>query len=183
MRSKNRFDALREFTLERGQEELERLKREKKEADELESLNLNRQSSVDTTRSAPAARAPTLSNVPEENSAFTIGDDDDSDREEQPPTPSLVESSQQSLRSAHSSRAPSVDSVSVEDAVPLQLRGMSEKARGKMPAGQPSFSRQNSTTSLNSLTPSTLGVNPLNFTPTADWVRIQLRKGPILRIG
>lgn len=40
--------------------------------------------------------------------------------------------------------------MSVEDAVPTQMRGMSEKARGKMPAGAGpfNFSRQNSTTSL-----------------------------------
>src|ERR1700761_7642313 len=81
LKSKKRFRALREFTLESGQEELERLKREKKEADELASLSLSRENSLDTTRSPAVARAPTLSNVPEENSAFAIGDDDDSDNE------------------------------------------------------------------------------------------------------
>lgn len=172
MRSSKRFQKLREFTLESGEAELERLKLEKKEADELESLS--RTNSAETSRNsnptaaAVAARAPSLSDVPEENSAFAIGDDDDSDNDERAATPTQAASSQQSIRSAHSSRAPSISSV--EDAVPMQLRGMSEKARGKMPAGQPSFSRQNSTTSLHSLTPSSLGVNGLGFTPTSEWV-------------
>lgn len=167
LRSKKRFQALREFTLETGEAELERLKLEKKEADELESLS--RTNSIDTGRNAAAAaRAPALRDVPEEDSAFTIGDDEDSDNEERVTTPTQTASSQHSVRSAHSSRAPSISSI--EDAVPLQLRGMSEKARGKMPAGQPSFSRQNSTTSLHSLTPSVIGTNGFNFTPTADWV-------------
>ncbi|MBE7180995.1 MAG: hypothetical protein INR71_07265 [Terriglobus roseus] len=183
LRSKRRFHALREFTLESGQAELERMKLEKKEADELESLNLSRQNSLDTARGAgtAAARAPSLSDVPEENAAFAIGDDDDDDDDDEghDETPvaatdqAHVSSSQHSVLSARSSRTPSVDySASTDDAVPLQLRGMSEKARGKMPAGQPSFSRQNSTTSLNSLTPSTLVGSGLNFIPTADWVCI-----------
>lgn len=37
----------------------------------------------------------------------------------------------------------------VLEPVPTQLRGMSEKARGKLPAGQPAFIRQNSSSSLN----------------------------------
>ena len=69
-------------------------------------------------------------------------DSDDNGDVEPRPTPS------QSSISNNPSRASSV--VSVEDAVPTQLRGMSEKARGKMPAGAGPFrfSRQNSTTSL-----------------------------------
>lgn len=48
---------------------------------------------------------------------------------------------------------------------------MSEKARGKMPVGQQTFSRQNSVTSLSSVnaTPS-LAVNEF-FTPSVTWVR------------
>lgn len=59
----------------------------------------------------------------------------------------------------------------VDESVPLQLRGMSEKARGKMPAGQPTFSRQNSMTSQSSMTAALL-TSPNGFTPTAVWVRI-----------
>lgn len=163
LRSKHRFEALREFTLESGQEELERLKAKM----EAEHTSLTRENSMDSTRSPAIARAPTLGNVPEEDSgAFAIGDDEDSE-DEHASTPMRAQSSTQSM---HSSRAASISSLA-DDAVPLQLRGMSEKARGKMPAGQPSFSRQNSTTSLASLTPSTLGVNG-SFAPTAEWVRV-----------
>lgn len=162
LRSKLRFQALRDFTLEAGQEELERLKAKM----EAETASLSRQSSIDSTRSPPAAHTPSLGNVPEEDSAFAIGDDDDSD-DDQVTTPIRPQSSSQSL---HSSRAASISS-SAEDAVPLQLRGMSEKARGKMPIGTPSFSRQNSTTSLNSFTPTTVGVNG-SFTPTTEWVSL-----------
>lgn len=164
LRSKLRFQALRDFTLEAGQEELERLKAKM----EAETASLSRQSSIDSTRSPPAARTPSLGNVPEEDSAFAIGDDDDDSDDDRVTTPIRAQSSTQSM---HSSRAASISS-SAEDAVPLQLRGMSEKARGKMPVGQPSFSRQNSTTSLNSLTPTTLGING-SFTPTTEWVSRQ----------
>lgn len=114
----------------------------------------SRRSSVDSLRSPTTShhhgqqqtRNSQLSDVAE-NNAFAIGDDDDeedSDDDEPRPTPS------QSSLSENPSRASSV--VSVEDAVPTQMRGMSEKARGKMPAGSGplNFSRQNSTTSLGS---------------------------------
>ncbi|KAF2095863.1 hypothetical protein NA57DRAFT_78640 [Rhizodiscina lignyota] len=170
LRSKNHFEALREFTLESGQEELERLKAKM----EAETASLTRENSIDGTRSPAVARAPSLGNVPEEdNGAFAIGDDEDSD-EDQASTPIRAQSSTHSM---HSSRAASISSLA-DDAVPLQLRGMSEKARGKMPAGQPSFSRQNSTTSLNSLTPSTVGVNG-SFTPTAEWIETWLPELPL----
>lgn len=62
---------------------------------------------------------------------------------------------------------------SVDEPVPTQIRGMSEKARGKMPAGQLSFSRQSSTTSLSSHPTSALGglSSPImGFNPTHNWV-------------
>lgn len=161
MRSKLRFQALRDFTLESGQQELERLKAKV----EAESASLSRQNSIDSTRSPSAARSPSLGNVPEESNAFAIGDDEEDEDEDHVTTPTVGQSSTQFTSR---SRTPSLSSA--EDAVPLQLRGMSEKARGKMPMGQPSFSRQNSTTSLNSLTPTTIGMNG-SFTPTAEWVR------------
>jgi hypothetical protein len=49
---------------------------------------------------------------------------------------------------------------------------MSEKARGKMPVGQPTFSRQNSMTSLASVNATPiLGANEF-FTPSVTWVSI-----------
>ena len=70
-------------------------------------------------------RAPQLSDVPEEEGTFAIGDDEEESDDERP-TPAASTPIEQP------SRASSVSS-SVDDAVPTQLRGMSEKARGKMP--------------------------------------------------
>jgi hypothetical protein len=64
--------------------------------------------------------------VPEDG-AFAIGDDEDDDTEDDnQPTPA------ESTASKQPSSGSSVSS-NVDDAVPTQLRGMSEKARGKMP--------------------------------------------------
>lgn len=72
-------------------------------------------------------RAPSLSDVPEDGD-FAIGEDEDEDEDtdEGRPTPA------ESPPSGQPSRANSVSS-NVDETVPLQLRGMSEKARGKMP--------------------------------------------------
>jgi hypothetical protein len=149
--------------LESAQEEIERQKELKKEQGD--GAAARRADSMDSLRSPVNARTPTLSNVPEENSAFAIGDDEDSDDEAHHRSAARSQSPEQS---GVGSRAASVSS-SVDDAVPLQLRGMSEKARGKMPVGHPSFSRQNSTTSLASVSTPTLGTDGF-FTPTAPWV-------------
>lgn len=126
----------------------------------------SRNSSVDSLRSPQSARVPSLSNVPEEGGAFTIGEEDDSDDENQEmlPTPS------QSSPSTHNSPSQNASiSSAADEPLPTQLRGMSEKARGKMPAGQPSFSRQNSTTSLSSHA-ATLTSPSHGFDPTARWI-------------
>jgi len=161
LRASKRFQALRDFTLESGQEELERLERLRKERGTEMGSRKNSVESLRSPVSATSARIPSLSDVPEENSNFAIGDDEDSEDDEPQQTPS-----QSTAASADVSRAASVSS-NTEDAVPFQLRGMSEKARGKLPIGHPSFSRQNSTTSLSSLTP--IVTNSL-FSPSADWV-------------
>ena len=168
LKNRKRFEALRSFTLESGQEEIERLSQLRKDsADGSENahslLRSPRNSSMDSLRSPVSARTPSLSNVPEEDGSFAIGDDDSDDEEhEMQPTPS------QSSLSNHNSRTPSVSS-SVDDAVPLQLRGMSEKARGKMPVGQPSFSRVNSMTSMSSHT-AAVSASAGGFAPSAQWV-------------
>ena len=177
---RRRFEALRSFTLESGQEEIERMKRKKKEAAESSDpptspTRTSRNSSVDSIRSPQSARTPSLSNVPEEGGAFAIGDDDDDSDEgdrEIVPTPS------QSTPSGQNSRTASVSS-SVGEPLPTQLRGMSEKARGKMPAGQPSFSRQNSTTSLSSYAPPLISPAPGGFDPTAHWIDSWLHTLPL----
>lgn len=174
MKSKKRFEALRSFTLESGKEEIEFLKQQKKDAaNGAETANSparrSRNSSIDSIRSPQIARTPTLSNVPEEGGAFAIGDDEDSDDDE---NHEILPTQSQSSPSNHNSRTPSVSS-SIDEPLPTQLRGMSEKARGKMPAGQPSFLRQNSTTSLNSHSATIMSPNP-GFDPTAHWVRTSI---------
>ena len=169
-KSRKRFDALRTFTLESGLEEIERQKQRQKESADpslpTHSPTPNsRHGSMDSVRSPVSARSPALSNVPEEGGAFAIGDDDDSEDEEDHeilPTPS------HSSPSAHNSRTPSISS-SADEPLPAQIRGMSEKARGKLPAGQPSFSRQNSTTSLSSHQPN-ISSPTMGFQPSAQWV-------------
>lgn len=128
-------------------------------------------SSVDSLRSPATShsRTPALSNVPEEDGTFTIGDDED-DSDEERPTPSHSDPSE------NPSRASSVSNV--EDAVPTQLRGMSEKARGKMPAGMQNFSRQNSMTSLSGYSMSGQSQNG-QFEPTAQWIDSWLPELPL----
>lgn len=166
VRSRKRFQALRDFTLESGQEELERQNQLRKDGGD----DLQRTSSIDSIRSPTVSRTPTLGNVPEEDSAFAIGDDDDSDADDahsQGPPRSPIQSPSGASRSA------SIAS-SVDESVPLQLRGMSEKARGKMPVGQPAFSRQNSMTSLHSTAGPALATNEF-FTPSVPWVSAYYR--------
>ena len=168
-RSRKKFEALRTFTLESGQEEIELQNQRRKERGEQASAapNLSRAGSSDSMRSPTSARHPrtaALSNVPEDTGAFAIGDDDDSENEA-----AGVRTPSHSSPSAQNSRRPSVSS-SVDDTVPLQLRGMSEKARGKRPAGAPSFSRQNSMTSLSS--PTTTMPSGFGFAPSAQWVGV-----------
>jgi hypothetical protein len=55
---------------------------------------------------------------------------------------------------------------------------MSEKARGKMPAGTTTFSRQNSTTNLGSYAASSLAVSG-SFEPTAQWIETWLPELPL----
>lgn len=169
-KSRKRFDALRSFTLESGQEEIERQKQRQKDSADVSSSAVSptwnsRHGSMDSVRTPVNARSPALSNVPEEGGAFAIGDDEDSDDEEgheMLPTPS------HSSPPEHNSRTPSIAS-SADEPLPAQLRGMSEKARGKMPAGQPSFSRQNSTISLSSHQPNVMSP-AAGFQPSAQWV-------------
>lgn len=154
---------------------MERRNRRRKESGQpVDPFDMSIRNSVDSLRSPTTAqpRTPTLSDVPEEDSTFAIGDDeDDSDEDEdEQPTPA------QSSPSENPSRASSV--VDVDDAVPTQLRGMSEKARGKMPAGIPTFSRQNSTTSLGSYSAAGQSA-PGAFEPSSHWIESWLPELPL----
>lgn len=176
LKNRKRFEALRSFTLESGQEEVERRNRRRKETGQAaDPLDLaSTRNSVDSLRSPTTAqpRSSALSNVPEEDGTFAIGDEEDESDEDEDERPTPAQSSP----SENPSRASSV--VDVDDAVPTQLRGMSEKARGKMPAGMPTFSRQNSTTSLTSYS-ATAHSAPGAFEPSAQWIDSWLPKLPL----
>ncbi|KAL4805958.1 high-temperature-induced dauer-formation protein-domain-containing protein [Aspergillus unguis] len=165
-----RFEAVREFTLESGQQEIERQNQQRKSEnyDSVSSPVLS--ASEDDPRHLSGARSP-LGRIPEENNPFAIGGDDSEDEGEGQHTPA------QDSASVQTSRRQSMSST-VDESVPLQLRGMSEKARGKMPAGQPSFSRQNSMTSQLSMSavfpPSSNG-----FMPTTAWLESWLPELPL----
>lgn len=166
LKYKERFEAIRAFTLESGQQEIERQREKRKAretpADVISSPSLSH--SEEDLHTPSGARSP-LTRIPEENSAFAIGDDDSDDDGEDTPS--------QSSPSAQTSRRPSFASTTDENG--SQLRGMSEKARGKMPAGRPSFSRQNSMTSQTSMSALFI-TSSAGFTPTVSWVSINLHK-------
>lgn len=174
LKNKKRIGALRSFTLESGQEEIEKINRRRKESGNHSGLfdDGSRRSSADSVRSPTntLSRAQSLDEAPAD-SAFAVGDDEDDDSDEEPQaTPAA------STASENPSQASSV--TNVEDAVPVQLRGMSEKARGKMPANIQSFSRQNSSTSLGAYSTS----NPAfsgSFEPTAPWLDTWLPELPL----
>ncbi|KAI0459808.1 high-temperature-induced dauer-formation protein-domain-containing protein [Xylaria acuta] len=174
LKNRKRFEALRSFTLESGQEELERRSRLRKESGQpIDPFDASSgRSSVESLRSPTTAalKAPSLSNVPEEDTTFAIGDDEDDSDGEERPTPA------QSSSSENPSRASSV--ADVGDAVPAQMKGMSEKARGKMPAGVPTFSRQNSTTSLGSYSAAGQSTSSA-FEPSAGWIESWLPELPL----
>lgn len=164
LKYKDRFEAVRAFTLESRQQEIERQKEKRKAGDIAGDLTTSPtlSHSEEDLHAPSGARSP-LTRIPEENSAFAIGDDDSDDEaaEGGQPTPS------QSSPSAQTSRRPSF--ASTVDETNSQIRGISEKARGKLPAGRPSFSRQNSMTSQTSMS-ALFSATSTGFTPTVAWV-------------
>lgn len=178
VKNKKHVESLRTFTLESGQEEVERIQRMKKDqggqVDPFESASVR--SSLESIRSPTAAssRAQPLQGVPEDGT-FAIGDDDDDEDDDESgeayaPTPS---------KSTASETLSEESSAAVEDAVPVQLKGMSEKARGKMPAGMRSFSRQNSTTSLGAHSVASQSHGGGQFEPSAQWIDSWLPELPL----
>ncbi|KAJ9644431.1 hypothetical protein H2204_001783 [Knufia peltigerae] len=171
-RSRKRIEGLRAFTLEGGQAEIELAAQRRKESALTDvSNNLSRSSTL-TDMHTPTREDPISPRTePGVDGTFAIGDSDESDNEDAP-TPS------QSTQSVRTSRTPSIASSSaVDDHVPVQLSGMSEKARGKMPAGALTFSRQNSTTSLSGSSSYTGGRG--SFTPNAEWLESWLADLPL----
>lgn len=151
--------------MESGQQEIERQNEKRKAESSTNDLaaSSSLSQSEDDPHASSGSRSP-LTRIPEENSPFAIGDESDDEGGQRTPS--------QSSPSAQTSRRPSISS-NMDESVPLQLRGMSEKARGKMPAGQPSFSRQNSITSQSSMS-AAVPTSSGDFTPTAAWVSLSL---------
>lgn len=162
IRSRKQFEALRLFTLESGQAEIDRQERQRKEnvAGEANRRNPSRHRHADGGRNTSGShmRRRSLQEVPEEGNSASAADENEAD-----------DGFDYGRRSA--SRTPSLSSL-VDDTVPLQLRGMSEKARGKLPANMPSFSRQNSSTSLGRPPASANSVADAGFMPSAEWVSL-----------
>lgn len=181
LKHRKRFESLRSFTLESAQEEVEKLAQQRKESashgdSDLTSAASSRRASVESLRSPASVRSPPLSNVPEE-SAFTIGDDSDDDDE-----PLMQRTQTNASRTSHSRTASIASSENVEDAVPTQLRGMSEKARGKLPANMPSFNRVNSISSISSVSGlNSPGFGPpgMAFQPSPQWIESWLPVLPL----
>lgn len=121
-----------------------------------------------------SSRRSSVSHAPDE-SAFALGDvSDDEEDGDSTPNGAAAHTPQNSTPSRANSLASAVD-----DAVPIQLRGMSEKARGKMPAGaQPGISRQNSmASSIGGAGPSLNG-NGM-FEPSTYWLDSWLPNLPL----
>ncbi|KAL2156827.1 hypothetical protein VTH06DRAFT_4364, partial [Thermothelomyces fergusii] len=191
LRNRKRFEALRSLTLESGREETERRNRKLKDGgasrDPLEPNSTR--SSIESAGGPAAAagagagagaapsRQPALGDEPEDNT-FAIGDDeddsgDDDDDDGARPTPAASSP-------GGNPSAPSSVASAAEDEVPRQLQGMSEKARGKMPAGAGAFARHNSssTASLGGGAPAgqaTAG----RFEPSAQWMESWLPELPL----
>lgn len=178
LKSRRRIEALRAFTLESGQDEIEKIARRRKEilngAEGVTSPTRSGSADHPTHHNTPS-RQGSLSDVPEDGT-FAIGDSEDSSDNDM-----IQHTPAQSSASIRNSRGSSLSST--DDSVPTQIRGMSEKARGKMPANATSFSRHSSTTSLGSHTPRqtfspTIG-NLGGFTPTPHWIESWLPELPL----
>lgn len=166
LRSQKRFYATRDLMVDGAQEQLDRHVRARKDRnDGQQQTSSSRRASGDGLRSSTNVQGPPLSNVPENDDAFAIGDDDESEDGERV----KPESERSPSISEDPSRAASIVS-SNDDAVPAQVHSMSEKARGKLRAGHTSFSRQGSSASLNNLAMMVPMTN-VSFEPTEAWVR------------
>ncbi|KAI4236659.1 MAG: hypothetical protein L6R40_006101 [Gallowayella cf. fulva] len=179
LKARKHFESLRSFTLESGREEIERLNKLRKESAEGANNTTSptrsvRSGSFDTMRSPQNVRTPSLSNVPEEGGTFTIGDDEDSE-EDDDREPMVTPS--HSSPSNQNSHTPSRSS-SMDEPLPTQLRGMSEKARGKMPATQTAFSRHSSSTSLNNHAAAIMSPT-VGFNPSPLWIESWLPTLPL----
>ncbi|KAI2793577.1 hypothetical protein POX_a00158 [Penicillium oxalicum] len=174
LKHRQRFEAVRAFTLESGQREIERQKEQRKAGENsTESTTSPTLPHAGDDLFAPSGARSPLTRIPEENGAFAIGDDDSEAEDTEEGGQSTPA---QSSPSAQASRRPSF--ASTADETGSQVRGISEKARGKMPAGRPSFSRQNSITSLASVS-ALFSPTSAGFAPTVAWLESWLPDLPL----
>lgn len=175
VKNKKRIEALRSFTLESGQEEMERRQRQRKDSggsvDPLDPASLRSSSESIRSPSNAPSRNSTLEEVPEDGT-FAIGDDDEAEDSDDGYQPTPAQSTVSDNPSQDSRGTP------MEDAVPIQLRGMSEKARGKLPASMRSFSRQNSSTSLGAYSVASQSQGGA-FEPSTHWIESWLPELPL----
>ena len=191
LRSHKRIEALRTFTLESGQSDLDSAARRRKDRG---PHDLDLSTPTETPKqSLSLSRNPSAPTSP---SAFEIADSDDeedSDDSASHMRPTNRQTSRPSSRPASrpSSRPaspPTIASPNPTDTdfdsstLPLQLRGMSEKARGKLP--EHTFMRTNSISSISSLhshppTPTTSSAPSYPFTPTPSWLDTWLPHLPL----
>ena len=171
LKNRKRIEGLRTFTLESGQEEIERQTRARKDRRDTSDLSSTR-SSLDNTRNPEAAASKPQSTTDDaEDNTFAIGDSEDDSDDDPQPTPAQSTTSENQSQQSPTSGAE-------DEAVPTQLRGMSEKARGKMPAGMRAFSRQNSSGSIGAQSISSRGHNG-QFEPTTNWIDSWLPELPL----
>jgi hypothetical protein len=173
LKNKKKIEALRSFTLESGREEIERRTRSRKDGTSTDPFDTGSlRSSLESVASPTSLVRSSSIDEATTDGAFAIGDDDDDEDsdDEHEPTPAPSTSSDNPSQGS--------SAVNAEDAVPTQLRGMSEKARGKLPAGMRSFSRQNSTTSLGGHSMSNQNHTGA-FEPTAQWIDTWLPELPL----
>ncbi|KAF8253145.1 hypothetical protein K440DRAFT_643140 [Wilcoxina mikolae CBS 423.85] len=176
LRQHKRFEALRNFTLEQGQEEVDRENRLRK--DRGEGIEGSPKVSFSMSEMQRPRRVPETPTTPTSPGAFEIGDDSDEEDDESNSAKKSEETPASPITPSTTTSRPESASESAENAVPLQLRGMSEKARGKLPEG--AFQRQGSTTSLaghvsGAATP-TVGSG---FVPTHAWIESWLPHLPL----
>lgn len=163
LRSQRHFQKLRDMVVTGAESALTSHAQRRKEAVDRSSFDT---SLGDIRR---PTHPPTTSSASPLNDTFTIGDDeDDAD------SPQATRWPRGSTATESSTRPPSL-AESTEEAVPAQVGPMSEKARGKLPAGG---SRHGSTASLASLALG-LTIPSANFEPSSSWAQTWLLDLPM----
>ena len=164
-RFRKRFQNLRELTLDSKHAELYK-----------SSISIDKPHDLEISRGSHEQQVKAMStteyNAPSKNHTFAIGDDeDDHDEacsENDAAQVGAVEPDYNIFKENSNCRRDS-GSSSAQEAVPVQLRGMSEKARGKMPVGHRPYSMES--VSISSSTQKESSVE--QFCATDEWVCVR----------